>query len=260
METFIDSHAHLGMSPLWEQVEEIIEQAREKKVSHIVNICTDLDTFNKGESLRKKYPFIINAAATSPHDVEKDGDNFFPIVATQAKKKNIFAIGECGLDYYYEHSSREIQKNFLRKYFKLALETSLPIIIHCREAFKDLFEIADKEYIKQKKMGPAVLHCFTGTSLEAQEVIKRGWFISFSGIITFKKSDALRDVVKETPLEKMLIETDSPYLAPQKYRGKVNQPSYVVEIAKMIAEIKKTPIKTVAQITASNAKQVFSIL
>lgn len=209
--------------------------------------------------LAKTYPWIYNTAATTPHDVAKEGEAVFPLIEKHAKAGDLIAIGETGLDYFYEHSSRELQQHFLRKYLHLALECRLPVVIHCREAFADFFSILDAEYAVGGKHAPGVLHCFTGTEAEAEEVLKRGWYLSLSGIVTFKKSTTLKEVAKLVPLEQLLIETDTPYLAPQSYRGKVNEPAYIMETAAVIADIKGVPVEKVAQATCLNACRLFKI-
>lgn len=249
---YIDSHAHLTSSKTFPHIEELLERAKDLGVEKIVNICTDKESLEKGISLSKRHPWIFNTAATTPHDVAQDGSLFFPLV--EAKVSRLIALGETGLDYHYEHSSKEMQKNFLIRYFDLAKKVSLPLIFHCREAFSDLFSLSDIHY----KSGRAVLHCFTGTLSEAKGCLDRGWLISFSGIITFKKSELLREVVGYVPLEQMLIETDTPYLAPESKRGQPNEPSYIGETAAVIASIKKVELAKAAQITAQNAQRFFS--
>ncbi len=251
---FIDSHAHLTSDDLKDQVEVILKRAHEARVDGIVNICTDERSLDLGLKLQKNAKGFFNAAATTPHDVEKEGEQFFPIVKEKAKAHQLVAIGETGLDYYYEHSPKPLQQEFLIRYLQLAIETKLPVIFHCREAFNDLFSIYDD----QKTFIPSVLHCFTGTLAEAKEVLDHGWYLSFSGIITFKKSEGLREVVKYTPLDRLLIETDSPYLAPQSKRGKVNEPAFIVETAQMIADLKQIYLDEIAQCTSQNAREFFS--
>ena len=192
----IDSHAHLGADDLFENIDEVLARAKNAGISEIVNICTNLVTLERGLALRKKFPWIYNAAATTPHDVEKEGEEVFPHIAYHAIKGDLNAIGETGLDYHYTHSAPEIQKLYLRRYLRLALECQLPVVIHCRDAFTDFFEILDQEYTIGGKHAPGVLHCFTGTVAEAEAVISRGWFLSLSGIVTFKKSEMLREVAK----------------------------------------------------------------
>lgn len=252
----IDTHAHLAFDNLSQNIENILERASSVGVEKIINVCTDdrsmllLDIWNEaGISL-------YHAAAVTPHDVAERGKEFFSVVERYARGGKLVAVGETGLDYYYKHSPVDQQKDFFIRHLHLALETRLPIIIHCRDAFDDLFEILDDEY---GAGNPGVLHCFTGSLEEALQAIERGLFISFSGIITFKNSGDLREVARQVPLDSCLIETDAPYLAPQKYRGKTNEPAYVVEVAKMLAEIHGITIDDVAKITTNNANKLFGI-
>ena len=202
---FIDSHAHLTCDPVFEGLEGILERANRRHIQAIINICTDKKTLDRGLALNKTEPFVYNVGATTPHDVEKEGELYFPFFEEAAKSGQLVAVGETGLDYFYEHSNKEVQKTFLKKYLNLALTCHLPVVIHCRDAFQDLFETIDREFQIQGKSVNVVLHCFTGTMEEAQEGLKRGWWISFSGILTFKKSSALREVAKVVPLEKILL-------------------------------------------------------
>lgn len=255
MPFFIDSHAHLTSSVIVEQVEDTLNRAKAAGIVSIVNICTNIVSLEKGLELSKNHPWIYNTAATTPHDVIKDGEGHFSQIADHAKKGHLVAIGETGLDYYYEHSPREIQKQFLKRYLKLALECRLPVVIHCREAFGDLFEILESDY----QDAPGVLHCFTGILEEAKKVIDRGWYLSLSGIVTFKKSIELQEVAKIVPLPQLLIETDAPYLAPQSHRGKPNEPAYLPETAAFIAALRGIPIEELAEATSKNARHLFSI-
>ncbi len=253
---FIDSHAHLGDDALFPQWKEVLQRAKLAGFGALVDICTDFQTLERGLLMQKSDPAIpiFLAAATTPHDVETEGDAFFIQVSEAAVQKKLVAIGETGLDYHYEHSPKETQKKHLIQYFHLATKTNLPVIFHCRDAFKDLFECADSEYKSPK----ALLHCFTGTLLEAKQVLARGWGISFSGIITFKKSIELKEVVKYAPLESIFIETDAPYLAPQTKRGSCNEPSFALETAQMIADLKGVSLEEVAEHTSRNARALFS--
>jgi TatD DNase family protein len=258
---YIDSHAHITSDALFPDVEGCLARARDYRVEAIVNICTNAITLERGIALAKRYPWVHNAAATTPHDVEKEGEQLFPLMEKAAREGALVAVGETGLDYHYTHSPRELQQEFLRRYLRLALSCRLPVVIHCREAFSDFFKILDQEYMIEGKHArchaPGVLHCFTGTVAEAQQVVERGWFLSLSGIVTFKKSVELKEVAKSVPLEQLLIETDSPYLAPQSKRGKTNEPAYLPEIAAHIAELKGMSTEAVAMQTTLNAKRLF---
>lgn len=250
---YIDSHAHLTAPQMIDDLDEIVERAQQADIEYIVNICTDQPSLEKGLLLHKKHPWIFNAGAVTPHDVDKIGGKCFPLFSEHARANDFVAIGETGLDYYYEHSPKEVQQRYLVEHLHLALEIGLGVIVHCRDAFSDLFEIVDREYSSSS----LVLHCFAGTVSEAEEVIRRGWLLSLSGIVTFKKSEELRKVVAMVPLKQLLIETDAPYLAPQSKRGKRNEPSYLLETASLIAKIKEIPVEKVRDQTAKNAKEFF---
>lgn len=253
---FIDSHAHLTGPDVIDHVEEMLQRAEQHGIKAIVNVCTDQASLDKGLALAKRHRWIFNAAAATPHDVAKIGDSFFPFVARLAREGGLIAIGETGLDYHYEHSPKDLQKEHLLKYVELAIETKLPLIFHCRDAFEDLEDLTQN--LTRGKDFPAVLHCFTGTLEEAKTCLKRGWMISMSGIVTFKNSASLRDVAKYIPLDRLLIETDTPYLAPLSKRGKMNEPGYVVETAALIAGLKGISTEELGHATARNAAQFFS--
>lgn len=257
MTGLFDSHAHLTCDQVFPEVDDILERAQESGVQKIINICTCDVTLKRGLDLRRKYDWIYNAASTTPHDVVKDGERLFPLMAEHARNGDLVAVGETGLDYYYHEETKELQQHFLRKYLSLALETRLPVVIHCRDAFEDFFRILDEEYQVEGFHAPGVLHCFTGTLADAREVIHRGWYLSLSGIVTFKQSDELREVAKAVPLNQLLIETDTPYLAPRSHRGKRNEPAYIAETAQLIAEVKGIPEDVLIEATAENASKLF---
>lgn len=251
---FFDSHAHLSSPELLPQIDGIMTRARIAGIQKIINICIDPQTLTDGLKLSDKFPQILNAGSTTPHDVEKEGEQAFPIFAEAARTGKLVAVGETGLEYYYKELDQKIQHHFLRKYLHLALECKLPVIFHCREAFKDLFSITDSDY---QAKAPAILHCFTGTIKEAEAVLNRGWYLSLSGIITFKKSEQLREVAKIVPLDQLLIETDAPYLAPNSKRGKQNEPAYISETALCIAEAKGIPLEELTEALWNNGLKLF---
>lgn len=255
MSMYCDSHAHLTCDPVFEDVSNILKRAKEAKVNSIVNICTDKITLQRGLKLAEDVKWIYNVGATTPHDVEKEGGIYFHLFEEAATSGKLVAIGETGLDYHYEHSPKTLQQAFLIRYFELAKRCNLPVVIHCRDAFDDLFALADEHY----KKGPLLLHCFTGTLDDAERALDRNWLISFSGIITFKKSEELRHVVKEVPIKQLLVETDTPYLAPLSKRGKQNEPSFLPETAQTIANVKGLPLNEVATVTRENAHAFFRI-
>lgn len=248
---FFDSHAHLTSPDVLPDLPAVLERAKKAGVDRIVNICTCRTTLEEGLKLK-----LINAGATTPHDVEKDGEVDFPVFERAAKDRLLVAIGETGLDYHYQHSDRKVQQKFLVRYLHLAAEVGLPVIFHCREAFEDLFSIVDQEY---PRTSPAILHCFTGTKEEAEGVFERGWHLSLSGIVTFKKSESLREVAKFAPIKQLLIETDTPYLAPQSKRGRQNEPAFVVETAACIAEARGISLESIAKHTHENGTRLFRL-
>ncbi|HEU64851.1 MAG: putative metal-dependent hydrolase YcfH [Candidatus Anoxychlamydiales bacterium] len=249
---FFDSHAHLTGEGDFENLDEIIKRAKDANVTKIMNICTDLGSLDRGLELSKKYDFVFTAASTTPHGADNDKDIFFEDVKKSVANKQLIAVGETGLDYFYGLDKKEFQKLFFKNYLKLAKENDLPLIIHARDAFEDIFRVADE--IEHSR---AVLHCFTGIEKEAKKVLDRGWLISFSGIVTFKNSQYLREIVKTIPIESILIETDSPLLAPQSKRGKKNEPANIVETAQVIADIKNKSLDEIAKITFDNANKFF---
>lgn len=252
MPKLIDSHAHLTDAKMLSNFAQIMQRAKENGISSIINVCCTHEALLEGIEKQKTYPNLFLAAAASPHDVDKFGDAFFLEVEKLAREKKLVAIGETGLDYYYHISSAKNQQKHLLKYIDLANKINLPLIFHVREAFNDFFQLLPPQT-------KGVLHCFTGTLEEAQKGLDLGLYISFSGIITFKKSLALQEVVKKVPLEKILIETDSPYLAPQCQRGKINEPSFLKETAQMIAKLKNISFEEIARITSHNTKKIFNL-
>ncbi|NGX31684.1 MAG: putative metal-dependent hydrolase YcfH [Chlamydiae bacterium] len=253
---WIDTHAHLS-SFEDEKCVAAIENAKKHDVWPIINICTDKETLEKGWQLSQNDAGIYHAAAITPHDVKKPQD--FALFEKAAKDNKLVAIGETGLDYYYENSDRTLQKEWMIKHFLLALEVDLPLLIHCRDAFFDFFDLLDKHYLSSSQSKRGILHCFTGSLEDAKKAIDRGFYISFSGIVTFKNAKALQEIAKQIPLEHCVVETDAPFLAPQSKRGQVNEPAFVTEVGEAIAILKGVGVKEVERITTQNAEAIFSL-
>jgi TatD DNase family protein len=251
---WIDTHCHLSGEALHFEIGSLVERAAQAGVTRLVNICTDTDSLKEGIAAASQFSGFYNAAATTPQDAIEEKDVFFTEVEQAAKEKKLVAIGETGLDYYYGEQTKERQHEYLIRYLHLALKMQLPAIFHCRAAFDDLYAIAQREFSN----GRALMHCFTGSKEDARKAIDRGWLISFSGVLTFKKSDALREVAAYVPIEHIVVETDAPYLAPLPYRGKSNEPSYITETGKAIAAIKGISLEECARITTQNARTFFS--
>jgi len=255
----IDPHAHLTSKELLGELPALLKRAHEEKISAIVNICCDLDALKNGLTLSKTDPLVFLTAAVPPHDVGENNEEFFSLIEKVASEKKLVAIGETGLDYFYMSHSKEQQIEHFKRYLHLATQSNLPIVIHCRDAFADLFDVIDEENRKRTKPISGVIHCFTGTYEEAQNAIARGFYISLSGIVTFKKSEELQNVAKKIPIEHLLLETDSPYLAPLPMRGKRNEPSFLVETAKFVSDLKKISFDELCRVTSKNAITLFAL-
>ena len=195
-------------------------------------------------------------ASTPPHDIIGTEDPFFEDIWALAQQKKLSAIGETGLEYFYSSDTKIYQKQALHRYIECALTFDLPLVIHCRDAFGDMIPIIEK-YKEEKKPLRGMIHCFTGTMEEAEKLLELGWYLSISGIVTFPKALALQEVVKRIPLDRLLLETDSPYLAPKQKRGKENRPSYLVYVAEFIASLREVPYERIAQATFENAETFF---
>lgn len=252
-----DSHAHLNDERFDEDRDELINSLKEKSVDLVVNPGADIETSKSAVELSKKYDFIYAAVGVHPHDVSDLDDTAIDTLRNLAIENNkVVAIGEIGLDYYYDYSPRDSQKVWFKKQILLANELKLPIIIHDRDAHADTFDII-KEY-KSDEIG-CVLHCYSGSVELAREYIKLGCYISIPGTVTFKNSRKVREVAREIPLDRLFIETDSPYMAPEPHRGKRNDPSLVAFVADKIAQEKGISYEEVCDKTKENAKKFFKI-
>jgi TatD DNase family protein len=252
----IDTHAHLEMREFNDDREDVIKRAREAGVEYIVTIGTTLESSRDAVLLAEKYDFIYAAIGIHPHEVKDILHPAYEIIRHFAKHKKVVAYGEIGLDYYYEHSPRTDQKRKFRDMLREARVLDLPVIIHDREAHEDTLQILSEEW--SPDLG-GVMHCFSGDIGMAKKLIDMGFSISIAGPVTFPKAEALREVVRQIPIEHLLIETDAPYLAPQPERGKRNEPAFVRHTAEAVAKIKGLSFEDVARITGFNAMQLFGI-
>jgi TatD DNase family protein len=253
---FFDSHAHYDDERFNADRDELLQNLKNEDVSYVINIGSCVETSLKSVELSKKYDFIYAALGIHPHCVEDIKDNDISVIERETKNNKVVAIGEIGLDYHYDNSPRELQKHWFSQQLKLAKKVCLPVIIHDREAHQDAMNIVKKEDVSS--IG-GVFHCYSGSVEMANELIEMGFYISIPGTITFKNAKKVKDVVKNIPIEKMLIETDCPYLAPEPYRGKRNYSAYLKYIAQEIAQIKEISVEEVAEITLANAKHAFHI-
>ena len=254
----IDSHCHLDFPNLFEQLKSVVQRAKNNKINYLLTICTTLESFNKIELIVKEYKNIYGTFGIHPHETEKHTHiNSDYIIELIKKNKKIIGVGESGLDFYYNHSQKDIQKKIFIEHIEAASKLNIPLIVHSRNAEIDTYEILKSE-IKKKKL-KVLIHCFTGSKEFAHKLIDLGCYISVSGIITFKNSSALVDAVSYVPIENLLVETDSPYLAPLPHRGKPNEPSYIIHTIDKLAEIKKVSKETVMRYTTNNFKNLFNI-
>ena len=255
----VDSHCHLDSVNLYKQLDEVLKRANSKNVKHLLTICTTLESFEKIKLITKKYSNVYGTFGIHPHESEKylQVDSNF-ILDTKKKNSKIVGIGETGLDFYYNHSDKKIQKKSFIEHIKAASELDIPVIVHTRNAEVDTYEILKSE-CKNSNL-KVLIHCFTGTKDFAKKLIDLNIYISVSGIITFKKTGELTEAVSSIPIENLLVETDSPYLAPMPYRGKSNEPSYIIHTIKKLSEIKKLPEETIMNNTTKNFMKLFNLL
>ena len=251
-----DSHCHVDDDSYDNDRSELIEDLPNKGIDLIMEIGADMGSSRRAAVLAKRYPFIYAAVGVHPHDTRNMTEEDIEELALLASEPKVKAIGEIGLDYHYTDTHKPTQKKWFERQMQLTMDLSMPFIIHDRESHADCLEILRRFDIK--KVG-GVMHCFSGSVEMAKEVIKMGMVISLGGPVTFKNARHSVEVAKEIPLDKILIETDSPYLAPEHLRGKRNSPEYVRFVAEKIAEIKGETFETVARVTKENAMKLFKI-
>ena len=256
----IDSHAHIDGPEFDADRDEVIERAKAARVSVILNVGTGdphSGAFERAVALGQKYDSVYTAIGIHPHDARHYDDDAEEKIKTLVKSQRVLAWGEIGLDFHYDNSPRDVQLAVFRRQLRAARECDLPVVIHTREAESETIEILKSEYDGAERRG--VFHCFSGSKDLAQRAIELGFMISFSGIVTFKKADELRDVAREVPLDHLLIETDCPYLTPIPYRGKRNEPAYVVEVARCLAGLHGVEIEEMGRLTSENFRRFFKI-
>ncbi len=255
----IDTHAHLSFPDFKKDLDSILKNARDCGVSKIINIALgnnikELKTsFDVGQNLEN----VFNAVGIHPNYLDAWDDRETDEISSFFISDKTVAVGETGLDYYRSPSNRERQRETFRILLKLAMEKNLPCIIHQREAFGEVIDILKEEKAHQKI--PCIFHCFGGDRRQSNEIQKIGAYISLTGIITFKKADTLRETLRDFPIDRIMLETDCPFLSPEPKRGKRNEPSYTVYTARKLAEIKKVEFEKIAETTSINAVRVFRI-
>ena len=252
----IDTHAHLSLSHFDKDRNEVIKRARDAGIKHIITVGTDSDDCQKNLVLAHEHDFISAAIGIHPHDAKTITAETYSLLRTFAADENVVAIGEVGLDFYRTLSLRETQIHHFREQLRLAREFSLPVIIHDREAHQDVLKILKEE--KAEDVG-GVIHCFSGDWEMAKACLTMGFYISIPGTITYKKSEEYHKLVRDLPLDRILVETDCPFLAPHPFRGKRNEPAYVQYVAETVARIKGIGPEELADITTRNAQKLFNL-
>ncbi len=251
-----DSHAHYNDSRFDPDRDTLLSAMPENNVGYIMNACSSVSEFDDIKEIIEKYPFIYGAAGVHPHEAEMMTDADLQKIADFAAHPKVKAIGEIGLDYYYDNSPRDTQRFWFSQQVDLAVQLDMPIIIHDRDAHADTMDILRKHNIR--KTG-GVFHCYTGSAEMAKEVLDMNLYIAFGGSLTFKKAQKPIEAARSIPIEKIVIETDCPYLTPEPHRGKRNSSVYLPYVAEKLAEIKGLSLEEVVRITAENAKKVFRI-
>lgn len=251
-----DTHVHLNDDQFNEDLHEVITRAKDAGVEYMVVVGFNRETIDRAISLVNQYDFLYACIGWHPVDAIDMKEEDLAWIEEMAGHPKVVALGEMGLDYHWDKSPQDVQKEVFRKQIHLARKLKLPIVIHNREATEDVVQILEEE--KASEVG-GIMHCFSGSAEIAQECLKLNFYISLGGPVTFKNAKKPKRVAEEVPLERLLIETDCPYLAPHPYRGKRNEPAYVKLVAEQIAELKGLSYEEVAQKTTENAKRLFGI-
>jgi TatD DNase family protein len=258
---FVDSHCHIDGPEYDADREEVIARARDAGVTTILNVGTgdpQSGAFERAVELAEKHDGIYAAIGVHPHDAKLFDDRAEQkLIDLVRHSQRVIAWGEVGLDYHYDHSPREMQREVFRRQLCLARSLELPVVIHSREADDDTITILRDELNDYERGG--VMHCFGGSLPMARSAIELGFFISFAGTVTFKKAEDVRDIARQLPLDRLLIETDCPYLSPVPFRGRRNEPARVVEVARCLAELHERSLEEIGEITSSNFARLFCV-
>lgn len=252
----VDSHCHLDFPDFAAELDAVVERARAAGIGRMVTISTRVRKFPQVLAVAEKYPEIFCSVGTHPHNAHEELDIDTAALVKLTQHSKVVALGEAGLDYHYDKSPRDAQATGFRRHIAAARETGLPLVIHAREADVDMSRILEEE--TGKGAFPAVLHCYTGGRDLAFKAVELGLYIGFTGILTFKNGQDLRDIAKDLPADRILVETDSPYLAPLPFRGKRNEPSYVVNTARVLAETRGVSENDIARQTTENFFRLFA--
>ena len=253
---FVDSHCHLNYKGLVEDQQNVLDRARAAGVEAMLNISTRASEWDEVVGLAEREPDVWASVGVHPHDADTHPDVETATLVEKAAHPRVVGIGESGLDYYYDHSDRGRQRESFRNHVAAARETQLPLIVHTRDAEEDTYEILADEM--GRGAYPALIHCFTASRDFADKVLALGLYISISGIVTFRNASDLQEAAKAVPLDRLLIETDSPFLAPVPHRGKPCEPAFVADTARFLAELRGEPLAALAEATTANFYRLFT--
>lgn len=253
-----DTHTHFDDSRYDDDRDEVIVNCRNRNVGLILNVGAELRGCYDSIELAKKYNFVYAAVGIHPHDTEEMDDTVIRTLKELTKYEKVVAIGEIGLDYYYDHSPREIQKYWFGKQLQLAASLDLPVLIHDRDAHEDIMTHL-QEYVRLTKEPKGVIHCYSGSAEMAKQLVRMGFHIAFGGALTFKNAKKSHEAIKAVPLDRLLLETDSPYLSPEPYRGKRNDSSNIKYVAQKAGELLGLSGEEVEELTYRNGRNLFKI-
>ncbi|MBL8705832.1 MAG: TatD family hydrolase [Rhodospirillales bacterium] len=251
----VDSHCHLDFPDFAQELDEVVARARRAGVRRMVTICTRVSQFDKVLAVAERFDDVVCTVGVHPHEAAVEADADTRTLVDLAKHPKVVGIGECGLDYFYEHSPRDRQQASFRSHIAAARESGLPLIVHTRDADEDMAQILTEEMLAGAFTG--VLHCFSSSRALADTAIGLGFYISLSGIVTFKKAEELRETARAMPADRLLVETDAPYLAPMPMRGKRNEPAYVTHTAQKVADIRGVDAASFVAQTGENFFRLF---
>lgn len=251
----VDTHAHLDFPEFDRDRDDVIRRAHEAGVTTLINVGVDLRSSRASVQLAERFPGLYAAVGIHPHDAKTATQSALTELRTLASHPKVVAIGEIGLDFYRDHSPREVQRTLFRQLLELAKELRLPVVIHARDAWEEVLAIVREV---MGKRGQGVFHCFPAGVEGARQVLEMGYYVSFTGVVTFKNARAAA-VLAEVPLDRLLLETDCPFMAPEPHRGKRNEPAYVQLVAQKAAAVLGVPVAQVAQVTTGNARRLFGL-
>ena len=253
----IDSHCHLTFRELAGNLQSVMERARAAGVTRMITVATDVDDGDRAIALASEYDGVWCSAGIHPHEASKVQDDHWDTLAAQLADKHVVAAGEIGLDFHYDFSDKQSQYRVFKRQLELVRPTDLPLIIHCRDAYDETIEVLEEHGFRER---PVVFHCFNGNDWHAHQIRQRGWRVSLTGIVTFKKSVALRQLIRKMPPDELMLETDAPYLAPEPVRHvRPNEPAHLVHTAQFLAELIGIDVEELARQTTAATREFFNL-